>query len=222
MLIAGQSEQKSSGSSGRIANGVYGKRGVITAIKQIPGKELGNYKPDVYIEFTVKSGAYDNTVSMFGHFNRDDITQKITGWGLASRIDQTFARFGAYEGLTDEQKALDGVMFKQDVFDNMLGKPAFFLSYVHGRQRDKDKPAYRNYGYLLSLDESLSDEDHFKIIYDVLQGDSYAMKQVSEGRAYLRESQDRYESSKTNNSTSATELVYGTPTASASSDDLMF
>jgi len=38
----------------------------------------------------------------------------------------------------------------------------------------------------------------------------------------LRESQDRYESSKTNNSTNTTELAYGTPTASASSDDLMF
>ena len=222
MLSAGQSQSQSTSNSGRIADGIYGKRGVITGIKQIPGKVLGNYKPDVYIEFTVKSGAYDNTVTMFGHFNRDDMTQKITGWGLASRIDQTFARFGAYEGLTDEEKALDGVMFKQDVFDNMIGKPAFFLSYVYGRQRDKDKPAYRNYGYLLPLDESLSDEDHFRLVYEVLQGDSYVMKQVSEGRAYLRESQDRYEASKTTSSSNATELVYGEPTSSATDDDLMF
>lgn len=231
MLKAGQSlDNKASGNNGRIAEGIYGKKGVITKVVQHTDKKLGNYEPDVFIEFTIKSGAYENSVTIFGHFNRDQMTQKIISWGLAGKIDQAFNRLGGYDGLSEEEKQMNGVMFSEAVLNNLIGKPVYFLSYVYGRQRNADKPAYRNYSYLLPVNEEQSDEDHYNLIYDVLQGDAYTMKQLAEGRAYLQESSERYKASQQSSNTSSTanaaELVYGkvssTNNVTVSDDDLMF
>jgi hypothetical protein len=225
MLKAGQSSSNSSQkSSGKVADGLYGKKGIITSVTQVPDKVMGNYKPDLFIEFKIKSGAYDNTVVLFGHFNRDKQTQKIINWGLASKVDQAFQRLGAYEGLTDAEKELDGIMFNTAVLDNLIGTPVYYLSYVYGKQRNADKPAYRNYGYLLPVDENYTDEEHYDIIYQVLQGDNYTMKQLHDGQSYLRESSERFKASKQpSNVSKAVELTYDSSTSTSVVDDeLMF
>jgi hypothetical protein len=211
MLKVGQSTSQSSSGSNKVAEGVYGKKGIITGCKQIPNQKLGTYEPDVYIDFTVKSGDYNNTVSVFGSFNRDKQSQKVTGWGLAAKVDKTFARLGAYEGLTDEEKNLNGVMFNDKVLEAVIGKPVYMLSYVIGKRRDADKPAYRNFWYLMPEQEGASDEDHYAAIWEAFQADDYATKGLREGQAYLQESSSRYLASKANE-----------PSSSGSTNDLMF
>jgi hypothetical protein len=204
MLKVGESSVQTT-ASGKVAEGVYGKKGVITACKQFPDKKLGNYSPDIYIEFTIKSGAYENTVSVFGHFNKDAMTQKVLNWGLAAKVDQTFARFDAYEGLTDDKRQLEGVMFNEKVLENMIGKPAYMLSYVYGKRTDVDKPAYRNYGYLMPHQDGASEDEHYKFIWDVMQGDNYVMKQIADGQAYLKESAASFAASTSSSSVSSTD-----------------
>lgn len=230
MLIAGQPSKSQNDNFGKLADGVYGKKGVITKVKQELDKQLGpDYKPHYYIEFTIKVGKYDNLVSMFGNYNIDPKTEEVTGFGLVKKVDNTFLRFGAYEGLTDEQKVVTNRLFNEAVLDNMIGKPAYFLSCVIGKQRNADKPAYQNYGFMLPFYEELSDEEHYQQLYDVLQSDEWMMtNRIAPGREYLRESREQYVASKSNeftttNSSTAKELSYEQPSSTQNErDDLIF
>lgn len=230
MLIAGQPSKGQNNTSGKLADGIYGKKGVITKVKQELNKQLGpNYQPHYYIEFTIKVGKYDNLVSMFGNYNIDPQSQQVTGFGLVKKVDNTFLRFGAYEGLTDEQKVVTNRLFNEAVLDNMIGKPAYFLSCVIGKQRNADKPAYQNYGFLLPFSESFSDEEHYEQLYDILKSDNWMMEnRIAPGQQYLRESRERYLASKssefnTTSSATAKELSYEQPSSTQNErDDLIF
>jgi len=219
MLIAGKSNPTKSNNNS-IAEGVFAKKGVITGCVQKTGEVLGqkNYVPDAFVEFTINSDGYDNKVLVFGSVIRDKQTGAFSAMGSAGKVDQTFARIGALNGLSDEQLAISQspegrLHFTNDVITASIGKPVYFISYVYGKRNNSDKPAYTNFNYLVGASDDVNAEDAYNEIYTALSASDYDFRKLQEGREYLSKFKD-------NNPLPS----QATPNISSSnnSDDLLF
>lgn len=196
MLIAGKSNPTKSNSN-NIAEGVFAKKGVITGCVQKTGETLGrnDYVPDAFVEFTINSDGYDNKVLVFGSVIRDKQTGVFSAIGSAGKVDQTFSRIGALNGLSDEQLAISQssegrLYFTDDVIKACIGKPVYFVSYVYGKRNNSDKPAYTNFNYLVGASDDVNPEDAYNEIYAALSASDYDYKKLAEGREYLAKYKD--------------------------------
>lgn len=177
----------SSGGLGKkIADGVWGKTGIIQTAQQEFGKELGTYSPDVFLAIEIDSGGqYDDQVDIFGSFQRDERTNEITGWGGAFKVDQVLNDLGAYDGLSDNQKEINGNELPQEAITALQGLRVHYLVYCSGKNPNKDKPVYNVFWKLLPATEDDNPDEKYAAIGEALTSDSYHREKLEQGRAYL-------------------------------------
>ena len=171
----------------KIAHSVWGKTGIIQSAQQEFNKELGNYSPDIFLTIEIDAGGkYNDKVDLFGSFQRDERTNEITGWGGAFKVDQVLNDLGAYDGLSDEQKQIDGNELPSEAIAALQGIKVQYLVYCSGKHPNKDKPVYNTFWKLLpATDEDDASEKVFDQIGEALSGDSYHREKLEYGRNYL-------------------------------------